>query len=163
MTYKSVPSTYQQTSASGTTPLGQVVTLYDTMLRDFYRAKAAMESNDVEARTYELNHAIIVIGELQNVLDFENGGGTAKRLKSFYEVARTMVLEVSVSPSHDGLKKLIDIFLPVRQVRKRISQQLPTGPVRESSETVRVTLAPSLPTPLSEESRETQPAGLWRG
>lgn len=74
-----------------------------------------MEANDHQARIFELNHAIIVLGELQNVLDFERGGEAARRLKSFYEAARTMILEVCVAPSEQGLKRLIEIFLPVRQ------------------------------------------------
>jgi flagellar protein FliS len=137
--------------------------LYDTILPDFYRAQAAMESHDVEARIYELNHAIVVLGELQNVLDFEKGGEAAKRLKSFYEVAHTMILEVCVAPSDDGLKRLIDIFSPARQAWKQISEQVPSVPVRESSETVRVTMAPSHPASLPEDAREALPAGLWRG
>ena len=163
MTYKSVQTAYQQSSARGATPVGQVVALYDTILRDFYRAQAAMEARNIEARTFELNHAIIVIGELQNVLNFERGGEAAMRLKSFYEVARTMILEVSVSPSDEGLKRLIDIFLPVRQAWKQVSEQLPSENVRESPETIRVSMSPSFVTPPSDESAEARPAGLWRG
>ena len=163
MTYKTVQSAYQQTSARGATPLGQVVTLYDTILRDFYRAQAAMDAHDIEKRIYELNHAIMVIGELQNVLDFEHGGEAAKRLKSFCEVARTMILEVCVAPSEQGLKRLIEIFLPVRQAWKQISEQMPAGSVRESTETIRVPMAPSPPPAAQDESLEAQPVGLWRG
>jgi flagellar protein FliS len=162
MTYKSVQTAYQQSSARGATSLGQVVALYDTILRDFYRAQAAMDARNIEARAFELNHAIIVVGELQNVLDFERGGEAAMRLKSFYEVARTMILEVSVNPSNEGLKRLIEIFLPVRQAWKQISEQLPTEAARDSSETIRVSMSPSMVAP-PDESAEAQPAGLWRG
>ena len=162
MTYNTIQSAYQQSSARGATSIGQVVALYDTILRDLYRAQAALESNRVETRIFELNHAIIVIGELQNVLDFENGGEAAVRLKSFYEVARTMVLEICVAPSEQGLKRLIGIFLPVRNAWKQISETVPSNPVRESSETVRVSMAPAFLGSSSEETRE-EPAALWRG
>ena len=163
MTNKNVQSAYQQSSARGATPLGQVVALYDTILRDFYRAQSAIEGNDHEARTFELNHAIIVLGELQNVLDFERGGEAARRLKSFYEVARTMILEVCVAPSEQGLKLLIEIFLPVRQAWHQISEQLPSASVREPSESVSVPMTSAFANNLPDESHDAQPAGLWRG
>ena len=163
MTNRNVQSAYQQSSARGASPLGQVVTLYDTILRDFYRAQAAVEANDHEARTFELSHAIIVLGELQNVLDFERGGEAARRLKSFYEVSRTMILEVCVAPSEQGLKRLIEIFLPVRQAWHQISEQVPSTPVRESSESVSVPMTMVFASSSSEESHDAQPAGLWRG
>ncbi len=164
MNYSSALSAYQQSSARGTTPLGQVVALYDTILRDFYRAQTAFEGNNIEARVFELNHAIVVVGELQSVLDFEKGGEAARRLKSFYEVTRALILEVCVSPSAEGLKRLIEIYTPVRQAWKEISDQVPTGQVRESSEAVHVSMLPELAAPRPDEAtREHQSTGMWRG
>ena len=55
---------YQHASAGGASPVGNIVALYDTILRDFRRALAALTVGDVETRVYELNHALTVIAHL---------------------------------------------------------------------------------------------------
>jgi len=105
---------YQRINAHSASALGQVVALYDGILRDFRRAIAAIEANDVENRVGSLNHALTIIAELQGVLDFEKGGKPAKTLQSFYNVARPMVLEASMTVSREKLRELIDMFTSVR-------------------------------------------------
>lgn len=159
-----IHSVYQQNSVRGTTPVGQVVALYDTILRDFHRGLAAFDAGDIEARVFELNHALTVIGELQNVLDFENGAEAAKRLKSFYELARVSVLQVSVSPSREGFQRLIELFRPVRQAWQQIEQQLPAAAPREATPEVRVQM--SVPAPARSRVETSLPAEsdiAWRG
>jgi flagellin-specific chaperone FliS len=39
-----------------------------------------------------LNHALIVLGELQGVLDYERGGQVARNLSDFYTVGRVLIL-----------------------------------------------------------------------
>ena len=60
----SAVSAYQQSTARGASPVGLVVSLYDTILRDFRRALAALDSNNVELRVFELNHALTVIAHV---------------------------------------------------------------------------------------------------
>jgi flagellar biosynthetic protein FliS len=69
MANNSPASTYQQLAARGASPVGLVVSLYDTILRDFRRAQAALIAGDVEQRVFELNHALTVIAHLQSVLN----------------------------------------------------------------------------------------------
>ena len=70
MSKRDSASAYHQTSAVGASSLGQVVALYDIILRDLHRAIAAMEAGQVEKRISAANHALTTIGELQGVLDF---------------------------------------------------------------------------------------------
>src|SRR5205807_1460421 len=84
-------------------PLGLVLSLYDTILRDFRRADTAMNKGDVETRVSELNHALVVIAHLQSVLDFERGADAAKHFNSFYEITRGMILTVNVDANRETL------------------------------------------------------------
>jgi flagellar biosynthetic protein FliS len=138
-------SEYHQTSAVGTSGVGQVVALYQTILRDFSRAAAALEQGNIEKRVAEVNHALLVIAELHGVLDFERGGAAAKQLDRFYEVSRAEILKVSVAPSREGFQRLIDLFTPVCQAWSQVSQQLPAVPAREarSKERVRISVPTS--------------------
>jgi len=90
MSNNSPASTYQQLAARGASPVGLVVSLYDTILRDFRRAQAALVAGNVEQRVFELNHALTVIAHLQSVLNHERGGEAAKTFDRFYEIARAM-------------------------------------------------------------------------
>ena len=95
-------SQYRQASVVGTSALGQVVALYQAILRDFHSAIAALERGDIEERVAAVNHALVVLTELQGVLDFEKGGEPAKKLSSFYNVMRAEIFKVCVAPSRVG-------------------------------------------------------------
>ena len=69
---------YRQATAFGASPVGQVVALYDALLRDLHKATTAIAAGHVESRVAAANHALTIIGELQGVLDFEHGGEPAR-------------------------------------------------------------------------------------
>jgi flagellar protein FliS len=123
-TQSEVAGLYTQGNAHGASPLGLIVALYDTILRDLSRAGEAIEKRDIEKRTFELNHALRVIAELENVLDFERGGEAAKRLKNFYLVTRGMILDASVKNSREATSQLWDIFATVRKAWREAEQKM---------------------------------------
>ena len=127
MNENSAAFAYQQSSARSATPVGQVVALYDTILRDFRRANEAQAGGVVEKRVFELNHALAVIGHLRGVLDRERGGESAKRLERFYEVTRAMILQASVSDDREAVNKLIDLYSSLRQAWLVCEKQVAAG------------------------------------
>jgi len=120
-----IVSAYQQTSAQGASPVGLVLSLYDTIIRDFRRADAALTRGDVESRVLELNHSLVVIAHLQSVLDFERGAEAAKRFNNFYELTRGMILSVNVDASRDTLQKLIEMYSSMRQAWQQAESKIP--------------------------------------
>ena len=98
---------YQQSTASAASSVGQVVALYDRVLRDLRSAIAAIGAGQIENRVNSLNHALTIIGELQGVLDFQRAGEAARNLNSFYTVTRAMVTEAGVTSSLDLLQELV--------------------------------------------------------
>jgi flagellar protein FliS len=123
---------YQQASANGASPVGQIVALYDTILRDFGRALAALKAGDIETRVFELNHAIVVVGYLQFVLDHERGGEPAKHLAQLYNITRGMIVQANIRATPEPIEELIELFGGVRQawyqseLPSRVSQALAT-------------------------------------
>jgi flagellar secretion chaperone FliS len=107
-------SAYHQSTGFGATAVGQIIALYDTILRDLRQANSAIESGEIEQRVNSSNHALIVIGELQSVLDFERGGTSARILDSFYNVSRVMITEASILSSREKFKELIAMFARLR-------------------------------------------------
>jgi flagellar secretion chaperone FliS len=105
---------YQQSTASAASSVGQVVALYDRILRDLRSAIAAIGAGQIENRVNSLNHALTIMGELQGVLDFERGGEAARNLNSFYTVTRAMVTEAGVKSSLEMLQELVSMFARLR-------------------------------------------------
>jgi len=124
MSNPGILSAYQQSSAQGASPIGLVLSLYDTILRDFRRALDAINRGNVETRVSELNHALVVIAHLQSVLDFEHGADAAKRLNSFYEISRGMILSVNVDTNRGTLQKLIQMYSSMRQAWHQAESQI---------------------------------------
>jgi flagellar protein FliS len=124
MTENDPISSYQQASACGATPVGQIVALYDTILRDFSRALAAQQARAIETRVLELNHALLVIGHMQSILDHERGGQPAKHLDRFYDITRGMILDANVRPTPEAFEKLIDLYAGLRKAWQQAEQEL---------------------------------------
>ncbi len=116
-------SAYQQSSARGASPVGLIVLLYDTILRDLRRAMTAFESGQIEVRVFELNHALTVVGYLQSIIDSEQGGDAAQLLHHFYGMIRPMIVELNASPSVPDFQTLIDLITPVRQAWDQARQR----------------------------------------
>jgi len=156
MDQNSAASAYQQSIARSASAVGQVVSLYDTILRDFRRALAAIESGKVETRVFELNHALTIIGELQGVLDFQRGGEAAKSLDHFYRVTRPMILEANISASRDSLLRLIELYQGIRNAWHAVEQKLPHSEPR-------LTAPRSVGPPPSTSDAGHNPSGRWSG
>ena len=126
---------YRQASARGASPVGQVVSLYDTILRDLVRALAALQAADVETRIFETNHALLVIAHLQNVLDYDRGGEPAKTLARFYDVARGEIIQANIQATPKAFEDLVSMFGGIREAWYQAEQQSPAMPeqIRTSS------------------------------
>jgi flagellar protein FliS len=122
-------SVYFQSTALGATAVGQVVALYDTILRDLRRALEAIDAEQVEKRINAANHALMVIGELQGVLDFERGGEAAKNLNAFYNVTRAMILRASMNSSREQFQEILSMCARLRSAWSRVESTVaPTTP-----------------------------------
>src|SRR3546814_881945 len=67
-----------------TTSLGAVVLLYDGMIKEVGKAKAAIQEGRIEDRFNATQKACKVLLGLQSHLDFEKGGDISLMLDQFY-------------------------------------------------------------------------------
>lgn len=119
---------YQQCSGSSASAVGQVVALYDRILRDVHQGILAIAAGQVEKRVNSVNHALTIIGELQGVLDFERGGTPAQNLNNFYNVARAMLTQAGVSCSVEALQEVISMFTRMRAAWAKIEPSVAAEP-----------------------------------
>lgn len=147
---------YRRSAAQVASPVGLVVLLYDAVLDSLHRALRALGNHNVEQRTADLNHAIMVVGELQASLDFQQGGEVAQHLQRFYTIARGKIIEANIKASKELLHQLTGEFASLRdalQQAERSSDAASTEP-RAIPNTI-----PTYPTPLSDEVT----ASHWSG
>ncbi len=116
---------YRKTAIAGASSIGLMIVLFDTLAGDLRRACGALRKNDIEARCKELNHAALVIGQLESWIDLKNGGEPAETMSRFYAYLRAKMLEASISKSATELEKQIEMILHVRSAW----QQLDTPPL----------------------------------
>ena len=76
---------YQQTQVMTSSRVQIVVLLYDAAIQSIELARAGIESNNLKEKGRFLGRAISIIGELNSVLDFEQGGEIARSLHRLYE------------------------------------------------------------------------------
>jgi flagellar protein FliS len=105
---------YQMSAIQGASSIGLMIVLFDRLAVDLRRAAAALRENDIETRCRDLDHASMVIGQLQSWLDPEKGGESAQTLTRFYACLRAKMMEAAVSSSAEILETQIDMIMDVR-------------------------------------------------
>jgi flagellar protein FliS len=105
---------YRQSSIAGASSIGLMIILFDTLVGDLRRASVAIHKSDIDARCKELNHAALVLAQLEAWVDLKNGGEPAETLSRFYAYLRAKMLEASIKKDASEIDKQIEMILHVR-------------------------------------------------
>ncbi|MGA2420788.1 MAG: flagellar protein FliS [Candidatus Acidiferrum sp.] len=162
MSSRDAAFSYHHSAAVGASAVGQVVALYDAILRDLRLAMAAVEAGNIENRVNASNHALLVLGELQGVLDFARGGEPAQNLSAFYTAMRDLIVQASISSSQEKFLDLIAKFARLRaawsHVERSVAPTVPTDRLRISTHEQRTFSPSAAPAP---ESAEESGSSKW--
>lgn len=129
---------YRELAVGGASPVGLIVILYEEVIRCLRRSLDAVQRQQIERRTRELSHAMIVIGHLQSVLDFEKGGQVARSLSNFYNSSRAKILECSGPNAAQILETLAAEFSGIAEGWQQIDRELSKQQEPEPAPTRRV-------------------------
>jgi flagellar biosynthetic protein FliS len=110
---------YRKTAIGGASGFGLLVALYDTLAGDLRRGAEAERSNDLEKRTQELNHALLVVAYLEEYVERGSGGKLAERLVAFYKTLRRKMIEAQVKRSAEILQEQMAQVLKIREIWQR--------------------------------------------
>jgi len=108
-------SSYRESAARGASPVQLVILLYERAIEDLRQAVIALEKDDIEGRTRGINHALVVIGQLQSSLDMERGGDVARNLERFYTLMRASLIEAQLKQSARILERQITQLVLLRE------------------------------------------------
>ncbi len=109
MTAAAAYSTYTQNNIQIESPEKLIEMLYEGIIRFGSQAKKAIETGDIEKRTYWTNRAVAIFIELINSLDAEKGGEVALYLEGLYNQQIKFLNESNV----ENCPEKIDIVLKV--------------------------------------------------
>lgn len=113
-------ATYRKTSAAGATGISLMIALYDTLAGDLRRAAEAERQNRLEQRCNELNHALVVIGYLEDRITHGNGGELAEQLTTFCQQLRRRILLAQARRSPEILEEAMAQVLKVREAWQNV-------------------------------------------
>jgi flagellar protein FliS len=111
---------YRKSAIEGASSIGLIIVLFDTLAGDLRRAAAAIRKNDIEKRCRELDHASVVLGQLESWVDRDKGGDSAQALAQFYGYLRATMMEASATQSATLLESQIDTILQVRSAWQKL-------------------------------------------
>lgn len=146
MKLKETELSYRRLAIESASPIGLILVLFDLLASDLRRAASALRVNDIETRCKELNHAALVLGQLQSWVDLERGGESARILVMFYSHLRAKMMEAAVTKSAKVLEKQIEMILHVRTAWQKFEVALNQANPGDSA----TPLSVSLPDPMVE-------------
>ncbi|NRA54664.1 MAG: flagellar export chaperone FliS [Gammaproteobacteria bacterium] len=115
--------TYKQTSISGAAdnnPHQLVSAIYRQLLGNVAAAKGAINQNDIPKRNELINKAVMLIGVLEQSLDFKTGGEISDNLAALYEYASFLLFEANRHNDSDKLEEVIQLLLPIKSAWDQI-------------------------------------------
>jgi flagellar protein FliS len=105
---------YRKTAVEGASGFGLLIALYDTLAGNLRRAADAQRKNDIQERCQEINHALLVIGYLEDWIDREGGGELAQQLIQFYATMRAKLIEAQARQSTEILEQQMAKVVSIR-------------------------------------------------
>jgi flagellar secretion chaperone FliS len=115
---------YREAAVAGANPIRLVILLYEQAIENLRRALAAHSRGDVEGRTREINHAILVIGHLEATLDKDQGGRVAENLARFYEQLRASLVEAQCRQSASAIEQQVSYLVQVHEAWCAVEKDL---------------------------------------
>ena len=109
-----------------TSPLQLVVMCYDGMIRFMGKAKEAIESKNIADKVKYVNKTIAIVDELQNSLDFTQGGEVARNLDRIYDYFNNELMKVSMKDDLEVLAHLLTLTRDLRSAWAEIANNNPS-------------------------------------
>jgi len=108
---------YRKTAAAAVgNGLSLLIALYDTLAGDIRRATEAERGNQIDRRCREINHALLVIGYLEDWVSRGPGGELAAQLTAMYRSLRRDLVVAQVKRSPEMLEEQMALVLKMRAV-----------------------------------------------
>lgn len=102
-------NTYTQNNIGVESPEKLIQMMYEGVLRFNMQAKRSIVDGDIERRTYWINRSNAVIGELINILDY-NQGAISHYLSGLYHHQLHLLLEANIYNKSEKLDEVTRVM-----------------------------------------------------
>jgi flagellin-specific chaperone FliS len=117
---------YRKTAAASSGGgLGVLIGLYDTLAGDLRRMAEAERGEDLVRRCREANHALLVIGCLEDCLTKGTSGELVDQLTAFYESLRNNIVLAQAKRSPEMIEEQMAQVLKLREAWQAIELRSP--------------------------------------
>ncbi len=117
-------------------PVRLVVMLYDKTVSLLRQSVLHIDRNNVKAKGEALNRVVEIIGELQAVLNREEGGVVAQNLDSMYEFMIRSVTLANLNNDPQPLGSVLKMLEELRQGWQELDQMTQDGKVAAAPRTL---------------------------
>jgi len=119
---------YRKTAAASSGGgLGLLIGLYDTLAGDLRRMAEAERGNDLVRRCREANHALLVLGCLEDCVSKGSSGELADQLTAFYGSLRRNLVRAQAERLPEVIEEQMAQILKLREAWQAIESGPPSG------------------------------------
>ncbi len=124
-------SNYRKTVLAATDRVQIILMLYEGTLNHIKIAKQKIERGDILSKGSHIGKATLIVSELSNVLDMEQGGEISANLRNLYDFILQRLLYANLNNDMNALEeaeKVIDTIKDGwKEMMKEVRQQVPAG------------------------------------
>jgi flagellar secretion chaperone FliS len=114
---------YEQTQVVTSSGVQLVVLLYDAAIQSMEMARREIEERNVREKARHLGRAIAIIGELNSVLDLEQGGEIARSLRRLYDYMLMELVEANARNNERKLEGPLRCLNTLREAWREVANQ----------------------------------------
>jgi flagellar protein FliS len=118
---------YRKSAAQSSTGFGLLIALYDTLAGDIRRAAEAERADNIGLRCREINHALLVIGLLEDRCEKDGEGELSPKLIAIYKTLRRKLIQAQVKRSPAMLEEQMNLVLSIREIWQGLEQSAPAA------------------------------------
>lgn len=107
-------TTYREREVLTASPARLVVMVYDHVLANLHRARAAAQHGNLPARLEALTNARAGIRELLGSLNLEKGGSIGTNLQAIYGFVHTQLVDEAKRPDAKRLERITQMIAELR-------------------------------------------------
>ena len=116
---------YEQTQVVTSSGVQLIVLLYDGAIQSIEIAKREIQAKNVREKARHLGRAIAIIGELNSVLDYEQGGDIARSLRRLYDYMLAELVEANARNNEKKLDAPLRCLNTLREAWREVAAQQP--------------------------------------
>ncbi|MBK9948364.1 MAG: flagellar export chaperone FliS [Nitrospira sp.] len=114
---------YEQTQVVTSSGVQLVVLLYDAAIQSMEMARREIQEKNVREKARHLGRAIAIIGELNSVLDLEQGGEIARSLRRLYDYMLIELVEANARNNEQKLESPLRCLSTLREAWREVANQ----------------------------------------